>query len=94
MHAMGNSERGKQDMNRVVKHYWDASECIVLCNVAGGGPSTLDCTDSVSVEVEDVTRKVQYPNHRKNRPSGLGNRPSTCFGPLEKPTGFKLAAGI
>ena len=43
-------------MNRVVKPCWVASECIVLCNAAIGGPSSTGCTDLVSLEVVDVTK--------------------------------------
>lgn len=80
-------------MNRVVKPCWVASECIVLCNAAIGGPSSTGCTDLVSLEVVDVTNSSISSYLKEPTVRDGGSMPSTCLGPLERP-GIKLAVGI
>lgn len=93
MHALGNSDRCKRDMNRVVKHYWVGSECIVLCNVVGGGPKSTGCTDLVSIEVVDVTRiPISQPSQEPTARI-WGNCSSTCLGPLGKPRDLSWQSG-
>lgn len=71
-------------MNRVVKHCWVASECIVLCNVAGGGPSSTGCTDLVSVEVVDVTKISISQLFARSDREGWGEQAQYLLGPLRK----------